>query len=208
MNNNDKYSQQLVGDSEGLKVVVYPKLGEHLAQRMYEAIGDVEVLEVCCGVGAGTIWLATYFPKVYAVDINPERIEAAKENIANAGLSEKVEFLTGDIFDSKLTDYLKTKSIGLVNYDQEWTTSGIYRQDHAEDIHDTNPDTEALFKHLSSNYTSNIVMRLPKSINLGQVRSLNECEVEGAIKDDVLKCYYVYFGDLAQQAESEFRFTM
>ena len=49
-------------------------------------------------------------------------------------------------------------------------------------------------------------MKLPKTINLEQLRELAVCEVEEIKPDGKLSFYLVYFGDLVKADRSEFAF--
>ncbi len=191
----------LVGDEDGLKVTNSPVVAKHVAERLRECVGLVNILEVCCGIGSTTIELAKVFPKVFAVDINPKRIEFAKKNILSAGLSN-VEFFSEDIFEENLFRALSSKKIDVVHTDVEWTTTGIYGQDHATDIEKTTPNTSKLFQYLQKGFTENICMRLPKSINREQLRNLANCEIEEVYKNGELKFIYVY-GQLARKPISK-----
>lgn len=61
--------------------------------------GDV-VYDLGCGDGRIVITAAEKFGATgVGVDLNPERIKEAKANAAAAGVSDKVEFVLGDLFD-------------------------------------------------------------------------------------------------------------
>ena len=49
-------------------------------------------------------------------------------------------------------------------------------------------------------------MKLPKTINLDQLRALAPCEVEEVRPDGKLSFYLVYFGELITTGQSEFTF--
>jgi len=194
--------QDLQGDKDGLKVANWLVVARHVARRIKESMEDVPLLEVCSGIGATTIELANEFSKIYAVEIEEERIEFAKNNLGE--LSKKVDFFASDIFDSDLITELKTKNIQTIETDVEWTASGIYGQDWAVNIEDTNPNTKKLFELLKNNFTENIVMRLPVTIDRNQLRELGECKIEEIVKDQKVKFLYAYFGKLKNREESQF----
>lgn len=206
--NKTKSGIDLIGDIDGLKVANYQDVGKHIASRLKDVVGDGGILEVCCGIGSTTFVLASHFTDVYAVDMNPARITAAKTNIRNLRLHDRVEFYTSDIFSQPLINILAKKRITAVYTDVEWTTSGIYGQDHATNISDTSPNTERLYKCLKENLTGSISMRLPKNINKDQLRSLDKCEIEKVFKNGELIFVNVYFGKLVRQKSSRFGFSI
>lgn len=60
---------------------------------------DQTVLELAASFGYSAIALAkTYNVKVVGIEKNPESVARARENVAQAGLSDRVEILEGDIF--------------------------------------------------------------------------------------------------------------
>lgn len=62
------------------------------------------VMDVGCGDGRMVVAAARIY-KVHGlgVDINPERIEEAKRNAAQAGVADKVEFRIGNLYDTDLS---------------------------------------------------------------------------------------------------------
>lgn len=195
----------LLGDWEGMKITNYQLAGEHAAERMKEVVGDIPVLEVCTGIGATTFVLARNFSKVYAVDLDPKRLQMCADNIDKLGLSDTVELINGDILDDKVLQRLSGQNIGAVYTDVNFTTGDDW-QDHTTDISETGPNTIELYQKVTSRITGNICMKLPKTISLEQLRELYPCEIEAVKPDGKLSFYLVYFGDLVKAGSSEFKF--
>jgi ribosomal protein L11 methylase PrmA len=64
--------------------------------------GDV-LYDLGCGDGRIVISAAQqYGVEAYGVDIDPQRIEESKENAAKAGVTDKVKFIEGDLFDTDI----------------------------------------------------------------------------------------------------------
>ena len=55
-------------------------------------------LDAFCGVGGNAIQFAKTCNKVIAIDIDPIKIEAAKNNAKIYGVKDKIEFIVGDFF--------------------------------------------------------------------------------------------------------------
>ena len=49
-------------------------------------------------MGSNAIQFAKYFDKVIAIDIDPIKISCAQHNAKIYGVLDKIEFITGDIF--------------------------------------------------------------------------------------------------------------
>ncbi|MCA9386288.1 methyltransferase domain-containing protein [Candidatus Dojkabacteria bacterium] len=206
---NSKYHTniKLIGDEDGHKVSNYQTVAEHVADKIHRVTGPTPVLELCCGIGATTFILARKFPEVIAVDSSHKRIECAQKNMQALDV-HNVTFFEGDIFAKELrtiTNQLTTHPV--VYTDVEWTISGVYGQDHAVNVSDTNPSTTKLYHYVKKHFSKTICMRLPKSIDDTQLRELGRCEIEYVYKNEKLSFKNVYFGDLAEQDESAFTFS-
>jgi 16S rRNA G966 N2-methylase RsmD len=195
----------LLGDWEGVKISNYQLAGEHTAERIKKVVGEIPVLEVCTGIGATTFVLARSFPKVYAVDLDPKRLGMCARNIERLGLSNKVELINGDILDDKILQRLTNQGIGAVYTDVNFTTSEDW-QNHTSDIMETGPNTQELYAKVFQLITGNICMKLPKTINLDQLRTLGPCEIEEIKPDGKLSFYLVYFGELVTAEQNEYIF--
>jgi len=64
-------------------------------------LGNVDILDLCCGSGALCVSLAYYLPKARfeAVDISKKALETAKQNAADYDLSSRIKFLHGDLLE-------------------------------------------------------------------------------------------------------------
>lgn len=194
-----------IGDLEGQKITNYQIAGEHAAERLKQVSKSNTVLEVCAGIGATTFVLARNFSKVYAIDINHKRLQMCKNNLTRVGLNKNVEFINSDILDNNTLSYLSKFNIGGAYIDVDWTKSDDWR-DHESDITKTSPNTKEVYEKVKKYITKNICFKLPKIINIQQVRQLGNCEVESVCPDGKLSFYLVYFGDLVIQESSNFTF--
>lgn len=200
----------LAGDSDGQKVTNYQIVSEYIARRIRKTIGNKPILELCCGIGSITIPLSICFSKVIAVDINPNRINATKINIAKYGKHKHVTLIKGNIMSKKLLNEIARKNkICTVHIDPEWTTTGVYGQDHAINISDTNPPTDRLFEILSAHVSRNISIRLPLKTNAYQLQGLAPCEIEKISINNKPKFLLVYYGKLViNRGSKKINFTV
>jgi predicted O-methyltransferase YrrM len=61
------------------------------------ATGARRILEIGAAIGYGAIWLARGAPeaRVQSVDVDPERLAAARQYLERAGLADRVELIEG-----------------------------------------------------------------------------------------------------------------
>lgn len=73
-----------------------PEVGRLLAI-LARSVGARRILEIGAAIGYGAVWLARGAPeaRVQSVDINPERLAAARQYLERAGLADRVELIEG-----------------------------------------------------------------------------------------------------------------
>jgi predicted O-methyltransferase YrrM len=73
-----------------------PEVGKLLGI-LARATGARRILEIGAAIGYGAIWLARGAPeaRVYSVDIDPERLAAARGYLERAGVADRVELIEG-----------------------------------------------------------------------------------------------------------------
>jgi len=70
--------------------------------KMANVTKDDVVYDLGCGDGAIVIGAAKLGARVVGVDIDPQRIKEATENVRKAGVQDRVTLIRGDIFDPAL----------------------------------------------------------------------------------------------------------
>lgn len=187
----------IIGDEEGLLLTSYQSASEHTAQRILEKLGQVPILEICCGVGGTTVFLAQYLPHVYAVDINPERIKAARINAKTFGVENRITFIKSDALDERMLTKVGRSGVGAVVSDVEWRDDlRLSLSETTPDITKTIPSTHVLFEKLNRLVTTNIVMHMAANSDRRQLRRLGKCEMEEMVYLGDVKFINVYFGKL------------
>ncbi len=86
--------------------VIFVPTREPIASAMMGLAGvtkDDVVYDLGCGDGALLIAAAKRGARVVGVDIDPERIKEATENVRRAGVQDRVTLIRGDIFDPAIT---------------------------------------------------------------------------------------------------------
>ena len=73
-----------------------PEVGR-LLSILARSAGARRILEIGAAIGYGAVWLARGAPeaRVQSVDVDPERLAAAREYLERAGLADRVELIEG-----------------------------------------------------------------------------------------------------------------
>ena len=187
-------------DNDTFVMGIHYLLGDHIAQRFE---GCDIVLDACCGAGFTSIALAKYVNRVIAVDINPKHLEQAKNNAKIAGVFQKIKFLLGDVFNKEILD--KIPDIECAWLDPDWAEIGESKLTHTSKLSSMQPPADKLFTEINKR-TQNIALRLPREIDLSELRNFSSYELEKIYLDNDFKFYCAYFGKLIKKAgDTEFK---
>lgn len=85
-------------DRDSWKNTTHEKIAKYIAKYIYQSCTVDKVLDSFCGVGGNTIQLAKLF-KVYAVDIDPTKINYAKHNAKLYNVEKNIEFVESDYLE-------------------------------------------------------------------------------------------------------------
>ncbi|CAF1054430.1 unnamed protein product [Didymodactylos carnosus] len=190
-----KFDEGVVLDREGWFSVTPEKIARHIAKRCQ---CDV-IIDAFCGVGGNAIQFAFTCKKVIAIDIDPKKIECARQNARIYGVEDRIEFVQGDFI--KLASTLKADIVFL---SPPW---GGPSYDLIE-LFDLEKNIELNGFHVfqtAQNISKNIAYFLPRNINIAQVISLacdgSSMEFEQHFLNNRLKTVTAYFGELAKHCE-------
>lgn len=179
----------MVGDEDGLFMSNYEVTANYLANRVAcESIADL-----CCGIGATTVHLAQTCDRVWAVDVNPERIRFARENAKTWRVEDKIEFLVADVLDPTVLTRLKAD---VVVTDVEWAPHDKPKGEDTPDISRMQPSVHKLFEAINRYIGPNIVMRMSRLSNVSQLQRLGQSEIQRVSINGVVHFCYVYYGGL------------
>ncbi|XP_062044470.1 trimethylguanosine synthase isoform X2 [Lepus europaeus] len=188
-------------DREGWFSVTPEKIAEHIAGRVSQSSNCNVVVDAFCGVGGNTIQFALTGKKVIAIDIDPVKIDLARNNAEVYGIADKIEFICGDFL--LLAPCLKADVVFL---SPPWGGPD-YATAETFDIRTMmSPDGFEIFR-LSQQITNNIIYFLPRNADIDQVASLagpgGQVEIEQNFLNNKLKTITAYFGDLIRRPASE-----
>jgi 16S rRNA G966 N2-methylase RsmD len=193
-----KKEYQINGDT--FVMGIHHLLGDHIAQRFK---GYDIVLDACCGAGFMSIALTKYVNRVIVVDINPKYLEQAENNAKIASVHSKINFIPGDILNEKVLN--KIPKIDGAFLDPDWSEFGKPKLIHTTKLSNTQPPADKLFAKINIR-TKNIALRLPREIDLSELKVLPPHELEKIYLDDDFKFYCAYFGKLVKKIRNtEFR---
>ncbi len=92
-----QFEKPLHGDKESLRFATPEPIARYRAQRLKcRTLADIS-----CGIGGQTVFFAQQCEFVYAVEIDPKKIEYAKQNCEMYGL-DNVKFICGDALDPEV----------------------------------------------------------------------------------------------------------
>lgn len=188
-------------DREGWFSVTPEKIAEHIAGRVSQSFTSDIIIDAFCGVGGNTIQFALTGKRVIAIDIDPVKIDLARNNAEVYGIADKIEFICGDFL--LLAPCLKADVVFL---SPPWGGPD-YATAETFDIRTMmSPDGFEIFR-LSQKITNNIVYFLPRNADIDQVASLagpgGQVEIEQNFLNNKLKTITAYFGDLIRRPESK-----
>lgn len=188
-------------DREGWFSVTPEKIAEHIAGRVSQSFKCDIIVDAFCGVGGNTIQFALTGKTVIAIDIDPVKIDLARNNAEVYGVADKIEFICGDFL--LLASHLKADVVFL---SPPWGGPD-YATAETFDIRTMmSPDGFEIFR-LSQKITNNIVYFLPRNADIDQVASLagpgGQVEIEQNFLNNKLKTITAYFGDLIRRSASE-----
>ncbi|GFT13200.1 trimethylguanosine synthase [Nephila pilipes] len=166
---------------------------EHIAYHIAERCACDVIVDAFCGAGGNSIQFAYTCHHVIAIDIDPKKIELAKNNAKVYGVDERIDFIVGDFFN--IAPRLKADVVFL---SPPWGGPS-YLKDKEYNIDRIKPDIYKTFE-VSSNITKNIAIFVPRNTVLNQLVQLagegNHVEIEQNALNKKVKTITAYYGDL------------
>lgn len=169
-----RFDEGIQLDAEGLHTV----MPEEAALKLAAQLGHVEtVLDGFCGVGGVAIALARTGKRVFAIELDAERLAMAEQNAVIYGVDHKITFLHGDYFA-----IAPTVSADAVVLDPPWGWPR-YRQSEAFLLEDFAPSGKKLIE-FSLSYFRSVLLRAPRHF---QTSTLDQFAVPYKIHEDKLR---------------------
>ncbi|MDI9394688.1 MAG: methyltransferase domain-containing protein [Euryarchaeota archaeon] len=178
-----QFEKPLHGDQESVRFATPEPIARYRAERLKcRTLADIS-----CGIGGQTIFFAQQCESVYAVEIDPKKIEYAKKNCAMYGL-DNVKFICGDALDPKIIEQIPAVDV---------VFSDPYRP--AEEKERLVSCLLPAIPNVLSAYgekTKNFAFEAPPQMPLERITF--DCEKEYISLDGQLNRLTLYFGGLKQ----------
>ncbi|KAK2986918.1 hypothetical protein RJ640_009061, partial [Escallonia rubra] len=189
-----RYDEGIELDEEGWFSVT----PEEIAVRHAERSGGGVVIDCFAGVGGNAIQFAAMCNHVVAIDIDPQKVALAFHNAKIYGVENCIDFIVGDFF--QLAPSLK----GDVAFLSPPWGGPSYKMIQNFTLDLLKPKDGYLIFQVAQTITPNIIMFLPRNVDVHQVEELSwlsspplDVEVEENYVQSNLKGITVYFGDAA-----------
>ncbi|XP_025831389.1 trimethylguanosine synthase [Agrilus planipennis] len=184
-------------DEESWFSVTPEKIAKNTAQRCH---CDV-IIDAFCGAGGNSIQFALTCNKVIAIDIDPKKIQLARNNAEVYNVADRIEFVIGDFFH--LADKLKGDVVFL---SPPWGgPSYLNLPDYdLEKFLQPKPLSEVL--ETARKITENVALFLPRNSNIFPLLVLSgegkSVEIEQNFLNDRLIALTAYYGRLIKTSVS------
>ncbi|KMZ74735.1 Trimethylguanosine synthase [Zostera marina] len=196
------YDKGIAMDEVGWFSVTPESIAQIQARRVLgrcEESSNLVVIDCFAGVGGNAIQFAKTCDRVIAIEIDPVRVEHARNNARVYGVEDKIEFVVGDFFT--LAPFLKGDVLFL---SPPWGGPS-YSKIESFTLDLLKPkDGYSLFQ-VAQSITPNIIMFLPRNVDVNEVEQLSwlsspplNMDIEKNYVGKFFKGITVYFGSLAK----------
>ncbi|XP_043591838.1 trimethylguanosine synthase isoform X1 [Bombus pyrosoma] len=186
-----KFDQGIKLDRESWYSVTPEKIAEHIAQRCK----CDTIIDAFCGAGGNAIQFAFTCERVFAIDIDPAKIEIARNNARVYGVEDRIEFIVGDFI--KLASKL---SADVVFLSPPWG-GPEYTKNETFDLNNImHPIGGVNLFNIARKITDHVAYFLPRNVDTMQLAMLASVgggvEVEQNFLDRKLIALTAYYGEL------------
>ncbi|KAJ8665337.1 hypothetical protein QAD02_006999 [Eretmocerus hayati] len=186
-----KFDEGIKLDHESWFSVTPEKIAKHLAERCKCDL----LIDAFCGAGGNSIQFAFTCERVYAIDIDPEKIALAQHNARVYGVEDRIEFIIGDFF------CIAERLFGDVVFLSPPWGGPSYIQEKVFDMENVMfPVGGTKLLEVSKSLSQNIAYYLPKNINTLQLAVAagpgSKVELEQNYLGNQLVAVTAYFGEL------------
>jgi len=178
------FTEELLQQCSSLRMANY--VGRRMAE-IAEAVGRLEVMDFCSGLGADAIGMAAAGLDVRGYDISPEAVVCATHNVRAAGVGERASFETADVTQlaSKIT------SDAVVHVDPDRRRAGR----RAVELSDVRPGEDFLRGLTQSTAAGS--MKLSAALDFAELDGWSGVRTEYVSEDGVCKQLIAWWGGAA-----------
>lgn len=169
-------------------------IDRRFTQHMASRFRGRRVLETCSGGGFTTLALAREAEYVVSVDIDPEHLSHARQNVDRAGLLDRVTFVCGDALREGILDGYPP--IDAAFLDPDWAVTG---PDHVYRFRSSNtrPPADVLLERALT-LTPDVAIVLPPLVDTRELDDLPPNERQELYLGESHELYCLYFGSLVR----------
>ena len=175
------FEKALYSDKDGIRFAT-PKI---VAQYRAKRLKCKQLADISCGIGGQTIFFAKECEKVYAIEIDPQKIEFAEKNCKRYGL-DNVEFICGDALSKEVID--QVPKIDILFSDPARPPSEDERR-----LSSLQPGIPKVLEAYSK-ITNNFAFEAPPQLTPERIQF--DCEKEYLSLNGQLNRLNLYFGDI------------
>ncbi|KAJ1663985.1 Trimethylguanosine synthase [Coemansia sp. RSA 1813] len=162
--------------------------------------GRICIIDAFCGVGGNTIKFAEWCEHVIAIDIDPQRLEMARNNAVIYGVADRIEFILGDFY--QLAPTLKADVVFMSPPwgGPEYTDASVFALDSMP-FHSAQEWVDR-----ARLVSANIAFFMPRNCDPLQLADLVPdvpCDIELNYTSGFFKAITAYYGDLALFGSSD-----
>ncbi len=176
-----KFTMPVLSDSTGIRLATPEIVADYVATRLETRV----IADLGCGIGIQAIFFAKHCRKVYAVEIDPERLAYARKNARIYGTS-KIEFIEGDALSDDVIRELSDVDVIFSDPARSFEA----RERRLEDL--SPPPLEVIEKY--QQMTGEMAFHLPPMIDPARV--FFDCEREYLSLNGEVNRFTVYLGGL------------
>lgn len=152
------------------------------------------IADIGCGVGFQAFSLAKTCKKVYAIDIDKDKLKRSKNNAKILGL-KNIIFIHGDALDPQVVKTVSDTQVVFCDPQRP-------PQEKERNIQQISPNINKLLSTYSA-ITSKIAIEFPPQIKESQIKEIPyDCEQEYLSMDGALNRLTLYFNELKQASRS------
>ena len=178
-----KFEKPLYSNKDGIRFATPQAVAQYRAKRLKcKTLADIS-----CGIGGQTIFFAKECDLVYAVEIEPQKIEYAKKNCKLHGL-DNVEFICGDALSPDIIRQIPKVDI-------IFSDPARPAEEDTRKVMSLEPGIPNVISAYSDK-THNFVFEAPPQMPPERIKF--DCEREYLSLDGQLNRLTLYFGDIKQ----------
>lgn len=170
---------------------------EKIAQHIAEKCKCDTIIDAFCGAGGNSIQFALTCEKVFAIDIDPLKIELARNNARIYGVEDRIEFIVGDFF--QLAPNLFADVVFL---SPPWGGPSYAKNDTFDLNNIMYPKGGIELFNVAKQISNHIAYFLPRNVDTMQLAMLagigSAVEIEQNFLDRKLIALTAYYGELPQ----------